>query len=102
MTRPNDVGGTEGFGALTGVLPPDAPILEAYGPDGRTAWAADWQARVWAMVIALGMNGICPASELRDAEERAAPGDYLAATYYERVLNGVELVLRERGLLSDT
>jgi nitrile hydratase len=102
MSRPNDVGGAEGFGTLTGVLGPDPRIVDAYGPDGRTAWTADWQARVWALVIALGMNDICSASELRDAEERAEPGTYLAASYYERVLDGVERLLQERGLLPET
>ncbi|MGW3210168.1 hypothetical protein [Streptomyces sp. NPDC001135] len=101
MSRPNDVGGAEGFGALTDAHPLDRPILEAYGPDGRTAWGADWQARVWALVIALGMNGVCSASELRDAEERADPAEFLASSYYERVVAGIERLLRERGLLED-
>ncbi|MFE7122914.1 hypothetical protein [Streptomyces sp. NPDC057617] len=102
MSRPNDVGGAEGFGTLAGALPPDPPIVAAYGPDGRSAWGADWQARVWALIAVLGMNGVCSASELRDAEERADPGEFLASSYYERVVGGMERLLEERGLLNDT
>nr|WTA00130.1 nitrile hydratase subunit beta [Streptomyces sp. NBC_00857] len=100
MTRLNDIGGVQGFGPLTGIDETSvAPVAQAYGPDGRTVWEADWQARIWALVIALGINGVCSASELRDAEERAAPHDFLAASYYERVVMGIERILRERGLL---
>lgn len=102
MSRPNDVGGAQGFGALTGTLPPDPPIVAAYGPDGRSAWGADWQARVWALIVVLDMNGVCSASELRDAEERADPGEFLASSYYERVVGGMERLFEERGLLNDT
>ncbi|QXE33272.1 nitrile hydratase subunit beta [Streptomyces sp. GMY02] len=102
MSRPNDVGGAQGFGALAGTLPPDQPIVAAYGPDGRSVWGADWQARVWALIAVLGTNGVCSASELRDAEERADPGEFLASSYYERVVAGMERLFEERGLLSDT
>lgn len=99
MSRPNDVGGAQGFGPVPGAFPTEPPIVEAYGPDGRSAWNADWQARVWALVVSLGINGVCSASELRDAEERADPGEFLASSYYERVVGGLERLLCEQGLL---
>jgi hypothetical protein len=95
VVRMNDVGGMQGFDPVPGI------DSDAYDSDEKSVWGADWQARIWALVIALGINGVYSASELRDAEERASPHEYLAASYYERVVNGLERLLHERGLLSD-
>jgi nitrile hydratase subunit beta len=37
--------------------------------------------------------------ELRDAIERLPPATYLAASYYERWLGAIELLVAEKGLL---
>jgi nitrile hydratase len=37
--------------------------------------------------------------EFRDAVERMPPAEYLAASYYERWLYGIETLVREKGVL---
>ncbi|MEV5598768.1 hypothetical protein [Streptomyces sp. NPDC052496] len=89
MARLNDIGGTFGYGSI----PMD-------GAEPPHPWRHDWEARVFAVLIGLAMAGVWTASELRDAEERVPPNDYLAASYYERVLMGMELLLDEKGIPS--
>lgn len=84
MSRVNDVGGQAGFGALE---------IEADEPP----FHADWEARVFALNSALVRNGVYRLDEFRDAVERMAPQEYLAASYYERWLHAIETLLAERG-----
>ncbi|MFD9208839.1 hypothetical protein ACFVZM_21490 [Streptomyces sioyaensis] len=86
MSRVNDVGGQTGFGALE---------IEADEPP----FHADWEARVFALNSTLVRNGVYRLDEFRDAVERLAPQQYLAASYYERWLLAIETLLAERGLL---
>ncbi|WP_432002065.1 hypothetical protein [Streptomyces sioyaensis] len=86
MSRVNDVGGQTGFGALE---------IEADEPP----FHADWEARVFALNSTLVRNGVYRLDEFRDAVERMAPQQYLAASYYERWLLAIETLLTERGLL---
>lgn len=88
MSRVNDVGGQSGFGGLE---------IEADEPP----FHADWEARVFALNSALVRNGVYRLDEFRDAVERMAPQEYLAASYYERWLHAIETLLAERGLLGD-
>ncbi|WP_208685024.1 MULTISPECIES: SH3-like domain-containing protein [unclassified Streptomyces] len=88
MSRVNDVGGQSGFGALE---------IEADEPP----FHADWEARVFALNSVLVRNGLYRLDEFRDAVERMAPQEYLAASYYERWLYAIETLLAERGLLGD-
>ncbi|MEU8916350.1 MULTISPECIES: hypothetical protein [Streptomyces] len=88
MSRVNDVGGQSGFGALE---------IEADEPP----FHADWEARVFALNSVLVRNGVYRLDEFRDAVERMAPREYLAASYYERWLHAIETLLAERGLLGD-
>ncbi|MFJ3953322.1 hypothetical protein ACIPXV_25345 [Streptomyces libani] len=88
MSRVNDVGGQSGFGALE---------IEADEPP----FHADWEARVFALNSVLVRNGVYRLDEFRDAVERMAPQEYLAASYYERWLYAIETLLAERGLLGD-
>ncbi|KOG40696.1 SH3-like domain-containing protein [Streptomyces decoyicus] len=88
MSRVNDVGGQSGFGALE---------IEADEPP----FHADWEARVFALNSALVRNGVYRLDEFRDAVERMAPQEYLAASYYERWLHAIETLLAERGLLGE-
>ncbi len=90
MSRVNDVGGQQGFGAIA----PD--------PDETPSFHADWQARVFALNSVLIRRGVYDLDEFRDAIERMPPGDYLAASYYERWLTAVKTLLREKGVLEET
>jgi nitrile hydratase len=77
MSRVNDVGGQSGFGPVA--VEPDEPPFHA-----------DWEARVYALNVALLRRGVYTLDQFRDAIERMPPGEYLAASYYERWLHAVE------------
>jgi nitrile hydratase subunit beta len=81
------MGGQTGFGPI--------PV----GPD-EPGFHADWEARVAALSTALMRNGTLGGDEFRDAIERLPPADYLAASYYERWLAALELLLAEKKLLA--
>jgi len=70
------------------------------GEDGEPAFHADWEARVYALAKVLQQRGLFNGDQLRDAIERLPPAEYLAASYYERWLGAVELLLTEQGLLA--
>ncbi len=88
MSRINDVGGMEGFGPV--------PVGNAEYPP----FAADWEARVFALNSALLRGGVYNLDEFRDAVERMPPAAYLDASYYERWFAAITTLLDERGVLS--
>jgi nitrile hydratase len=86
MSRVHDMGGQTGFGPI--------PVSQ-----DEPGFQADWEARVAALSTALMRNGTFGGDEFRDAIERLPPADYLAASYYERWLGALELLLAEKKLL---
>jgi nitrile hydratase subunit beta len=77
VARVNDVGGQSGFGQIA--VEPDEPTFHA-----------DWEARVYALNVAMLRRGIYNLDQFRDAIERMPPAEYLDASYYERWLVAVE------------
>jgi nitrile hydratase len=86
MNGVHDMGGMHGFGKVE----PDA--------DERP-FHASWEARVLAMQRALRFANAWNIDMSRDAIERQPPQRYLAASYYERWLMGMEFNAVEKGLL---
>jgi hypothetical protein len=86
VSRVHDMGGQAGFGPV--------PV----GSDGVPPFAADWEARVYALATMLRRRGVINGDELRDAIERLPPQQYLAASYYERWLGALETLAAEKGL----
>ncbi len=84
MARVNDVGGMEGFG----------PLETAEKPPG---FAADWEARVFALNRALIRSGVYTLDEFRDAIERMPAERYLASSYYEKWFHAVCTLLDAKG-----
>jgi hypothetical protein len=80
------MGGQSGFGAV--------PTGEDSGPP----FAADWEARVYALAAILRRRGAFNGDELRDAIERLPPREYLTASYYERWLGAIEVLVKEKGI----
>jgi nitrile hydratase subunit beta len=80
------MGGQAGFGPVPA------------GEDGGEPFAADWEARVYALATMLRRRGVINGDELRDAIERLPPQQYLAASYYERWLGALELLADEKGV----
>ena len=86
MSRVHDMGGQTGFGPV--------PV----GADGGQPFAADWEARVYALAAVLRRRGLFNDDELRDAIERLPPQEYLAASYYERWLAAIEALADRKGV----
>jgi nitrile hydratase len=87
VSRIHDVGGLQGFPAVVQEI--DEPPFHS-----------DWEAHVFAMNRALIGKGVYNLDEFRDAVERMAPPDYLAASYYERWLHAIQTLLVEKGVCS--
>jgi nitrile hydratase subunit beta len=86
VSRVHDLGGQTGFGSV------------AAGDRDELPFAADWEARVYALAAVLRQRGLFNSDELRDAIERLPPEEYLAASYYERWLGALELLAAEKGV----
>ena len=61
VSRVHDMGGQTGFGSV--------PV----GAEGEPSFAADWEARVYALANVLRRRGLFNDDELRDAIERLPP-----------------------------
>ncbi len=85
MNGPHDLGGAHGFGPI--VAEPDEPWFHA-----------EWERRAFALTLAMGATGAWTLDMSRQARERIPPADYLASTYYEIWLKGLERLLVEHDL----
>jgi nitrile hydratase subunit beta len=83
----HDMGGAHGFGPVE--PEPDEPVFHA-----------DWERRAFGLTIAMGATGEWNLDESRFAREDRPPADYLARTYYEIWLGGLERQLAEGGLVA--
>lgn len=88
MNGPHDIGGMQSMGPI--------PIVE-----DETVFHSEWEAKVFAMSFATFGN-FFTVDETRHASERMPPGEYLSASYYERWLYALELLMVEHNLLSPT
>jgi nitrile hydratase len=87
MTRPNDVGGSTAYGTIA--RESDEPPFHH-----------EWEARVFALNRVLLERGTYTLDEFRYAVERIAPERYAELSYYERWFDGIEMLLREKGVLA--
>ena len=87
MNGVHDMGGMDGFG----------PIERE---ENEPLFHAEWEKRALALVLAMGFSGAWNMDMSRHARERIPPADYLAASYYEKWLLGLETLLVENGLVS--
>ena len=85
MNGAHDCGGAMGFGPVT---------AEANEP----VFHAPWEARVFALMSAVGDVGGWTLDEDRSACESMNPAEYLSTSYYEHWLNGLEQLLEKHGL----
>lgn len=88
MNGAHDMGGTMGFGPV---------VAEKSEPVFHTRWEARVRALVMAMGRPLGTN----IDEGRFAREDVSPAEYLSKSYYEIWYAGVVRQLLERGLLAE-
>jgi nitrile hydratase subunit beta len=83
----HDMGGMHGMGPIE---------REANEP----VFHHEWERRIFAVAVATGYLRRWNIDMSRHARERMPAPDYLAASYYERWLYGVQLLLAEGGLVS--
>jgi nitrile hydratase len=89
MNGVHDMGGMHGFGRIERER--DEPVFHYR-----------WEARTFALRQACGALGKWNIDMARHANERIPPQEYLAATYYERWLAGLQRLLVERGVLTQS
>jgi nitrile hydratase beta subunit len=89
MNGAHDLGGMHGFGPV--VLEPDEPVFHA-----------EWERRVFALALAMPVWRRWNIDTLRFAREQMPPAEYLATTYYEHWLWGLEQLLERDGLVTRT
>ena len=87
MNGAQDLGGMMGFGPVAGE------------PEGEV-FHADWEKRALALTIASGALGEWNIDMSRHARETLHPTDYLASSYYEVWIKGLEKLLVARGLVT--
>jgi len=85
MNGPHDLGGAQGFG-------PIAP------ESNEPVFHHEWERRALAISLSMNATGMWNIDMVRHARERIPPADYLAATYYEKWLKGLERLIVEHGL----
>ena len=85
------MGGQTGFGAID-------PAADTADDRHAPRFSADWQARVFALQRILVRRGLFTGDEMRDAIESIPPGRYLAASYFERWLEALEMLADRKGV----
>jgi nitrile hydratase beta subunit len=87
MNGAQDMGGMMGFGPV--VPEKDEPVFHA-----------DWEGRAFALTLAMGAPGGWNIDQGRAARESLHPAEYLAKSYYEIWVAGLEKLMLERGLVT--
>lgn len=87
MNGVHDMGGMHGMGPVE--IEKDEPVFHSR-----------WEARTFALTLACGFRGKWNLDMVRYAREQMPPADYLATTYYEHWLYGLEKLLVEQGLVT--
>jgi len=88
MNGVHDMGGMDGFGKVE--PEPNEPMFHA-----------DWEARVMAMVRAIGAAGAFNIDASRYYRETLPPATYLASSYYKKWLLGLENLLVDKGYVAE-
>ena len=87
MNGPHDLGGQMGFGPIA------AERNEPY-------FHAEWEKRALGITLSCGTFGAWTLDESRHARESIPPADYLAASYYEVWIRGIDTLLERHGFAS--
>jgi nitrile hydratase len=86
MNGAQDMGGMMGFGPV--VPEKDEPVFHA-----------EWERRAFAITLAMATPGGWNLDQSRAARESLHPAQYLAKSYYEIWIAGLEKLMAERGLV---
>ena len=88
MNGVHDLGGLQDFGPI--VPESNEPVFHS-----------DWERRIFALTLAMAKPGGWTLDASRHARESLPPADYLAFSYYEIWLAGLEKLMLERGLVTE-
>lgn len=86
MNGAHDLGGMHGFGPVVAEV--DEPVFHA-----------EWERRAFGLTLAMGAWRRWNIDMSRSMREQMAPAEYLATSYYEHWLFGLERLLVERGFV---
>lgn len=89
MNGAHDLGGMHGFGPVE--MEKDEPVFHSL-----------WEKRAFALTLASGFHGKWNIDMSRYAREQMPPAEYLATTYYEHWLFGLQKLLVEQQLVTAT
>ena len=84
MNGIHDLGGMHGMGPVNPES--DEPVFHA-----------EWERRLFGLMMATFAGGIYNVDEFRHAIERMEPAEYLSTSYYEHWLHCLEQILIEKG-----
>jgi len=87
MNGAHDMGGMDGFGPVE--IEKNEPLFHA-----------EWERRAMALTVAMGAHGLWNIDMSRYARENRDPLGYLADSYYQRWLYGLEVLLEQSGLVT--
>ena len=87
MNGAHDLGGMHGFGPVE--IEKNEPVFHL-----------PWEKRAFALTLACGFQGKWNLDMSRYAREQMPPAEYLATTYYEHWLFGLQKLLVEQGLIT--
>ena len=88
MNGLQDLGGIQGLG----------PVPRE---ENEPIFRAEWEKRVFALMVSTLGGGAFNAGEFRHAvNERLNQSQYLTLNYYERWVQGIEMLLIEKGLIT--
>ncbi len=88
MKGAHDLGGNSGFGPINPEQ--DEPVFHH-----------DWEKRAFALTLAAGFLGKWNLDMSRYARERMDHDGYLASSYYEKWVHGLQTLLVEEGILTE-
>ena len=86
MNGAQDMGGMMGFGPVEEI---DEPVR----------YHASWERRALGLTLAMGATGSWSIDDSRAARESLPPGEYLASSYYQIWIKGVEKLVLARNLV---
>ncbi len=87
MNGAHDMGGIDGFGPVE-------------NEENEPLFHAEWERRAMALTVAMGFHGLWNIDMSRYARENRDPLGYLADSYYERWLYGLEVLLEQNDLVT--
>ncbi|MFC3323666.1 nitrile hydratase subunit beta [Mesorhizobium cantuariense] len=87
MNGLHDCGGMDYLGPIE--IEADEPVFHA-----------EWEGRVFGLLLAIGMNGFYNLDDFRHSSENRTPSDYLNIPYFEKWLSNYEMLLAKKGIVT--